>query len=604
MGGRVLGLSCFYHDAAASIVVDGRVIAAAQEERFTRVKYDPRFPLNAILYCLEEADLGIEELDAVAFYDHPLLKLDRLLASYLAVAPRNLRSWLTSMPRWLSEKLWIQRLIREVLRYDGPVVAMPHHVAHGASAFFPSPFEDAAVLTVDGVGEWSTATYGEGQGSRLRVMAELRFPDSLGLLYAAFTSFCGFKVNSGEYKLMGLAPYGEPRYAERILSTLVDLKPDGSLHLNQRYFGYLTGLTMTNRAFAALFGGPPRRPEGPITKREMDLAASIQRVTEDALLRMTRHVHRITGARRLCLAGGVALNCVANGRLLKEGPFGAVWVQPAAGDAGGSLGAALAAYHGYLGQPREVLEGRDAQRGSFLGPAYSQAEVEAFLNTHGYPYRVLASGARATTVAQAIAQGRLIGFFSGRMEFGPRALGARSILGDPRREETQTVMNLKIKRRESFRPFAPSVLADDARDYFEFDGESPYMMFVAPVRPERRLPRGPLPEDGDLLAAVRRRRSDIPAVTHWDYSARLQTVGPSSPPEFSGILRAFKAATGCPVLVNTSFNVRGEPIVCTPQDAYRCFMQTELDALYLQGCWLLKDEQPAWRASPDAGVLD
>ncbi len=596
MAGTVLGISCFYHDAAAALVVDGKVIAAAQEERFSRIKYDPRFPFNAILYCLEEADLRVEDLEAIAYYDQPTLTMDRLLSSYLAVAPRNLRSWLTSMPRWLAEKLYIPELIRRRLRYAGKILAIPHHLSHAASAFYPSPFHDAAILTMDGVGEWATATMGVGEGQQVRLMNELRFPDSLGLLYAAFTSFCGFKVNSGEYKLMGLAPFGQPRYVETMLQELVDLKDDGSLRLNQHYFGYVTGMTMTNGAFARLFGGPPRQPESRITQREMDLAASIQTVTDMAVLRMARHLHRQTGQDQLCLAGGVALNCVANGHLLRQGPFKRVWVQPAAGDAGGALGSALVVYHGYLGHPRPQTHG-DRQEGSFLGPSFSADEILAFLQSHQYPYRRLSEQEKAHTVAGAVAEGKVVGYFSGRMEFGPRALGARSILGDPRNEQTQSLMNLKIKYRESFRPFAPAVLHDQVGAYFDFEGESPYMMFVAPVLENRRLPRGKLPEDGDLLPAINRRRSDIPAVTHWDYSARLQTVDPQRHPEFYRVLRAFDELTNCPVLVNTSFNVRGEPIVCTPQDAYRCFMRTQMDALYLDGFWLVKEDQPPWHES-------
>jgi carbamoyltransferase len=591
----VLGISCFYHDAASALVVDGRIVAAAQEERFTRQKYDPRFPKHAILYCLEEAGLDVEDLDAIVFYDKPLWTLDRLISTYLAIAPRNIRSWVTAIPRWLSATSMLSRIIRETLHYEGTLLTTPHHLAHAASAYFPSPFDEAAILTIDGVGEWSTATYGVGQGNRLQLFGELRFPDSLGLLYAAFTAFCGFKVNSGEYKLMGLAPYGEPRYVDVILKELVDVRDDGSLRLSPKYFGYVSGLSMTTRDFARLFGGPPRTPEGPITQREMDLAASIQCVTETVVLRMAHHVHQITGKRNVCLAGGVALNCVANGRLLREGPFERVWVQPAAGDAGGALGAALAVYHGYLGQPRDPDPAADRQRGSFLGPAFSAEEIEAFLETHGYPYYCLPRQDGPRTVARWIAEGHVVGCFAGRMEFGPRALGARSILADPRREGLQTTLNLKIKRRESFRPFAPVVLADQAGDYFDFEAESPYMMFVAPVLPRRRLPRGEFPDDGNLLPAINRRRSDIPAVTHWDYSARLQTVTPTGLPELYEILREFYELTGCPVLVNTSFNVRGEPIVCTPQEAYRCFMRTGLDALYLQGYWLLKEEQPAWR---------
>src|SRR3989338_6573395 len=599
MPGTVLGISCFYHDAAAALVVDGTVIAAAQEERFTRVKFDPRFPIQAILYCLEEADLHVEDLDAIAYYDKPLWTFDRLVSSYLSVAPRNLRSWLTSMPRWVSEKLVIPRNIRRRLNYQGEILTTPHHLAHAASAYYPSPFADAAVLTMDGVGEWATATYGVGEGSRLRLLEELRFPHSLGLLYSAFTSFCGFKVNAGEYKLMGLAPYGEPRYRNLILKELIDLKADGSLRLNQRYFNYVAGLCMTNQTFAKLFGGPGRTPETPITKREMDIAASIQQVTERVILNMAQHVHRVTGKARLCLAGGVALNCVANGRVLRDGPFRQIWVQPASSDAGGSMGAALAVYHGYLNQPRAVSDDvPDGQLGSYLGPAYSEEEVGAFLDTQSYPHERLPRQARAMRVARAIADGQIVGFFAGRLEFGPRALGARSLLADPRRADAQSVLNLKIKFWESFRPFAPAVLEDHAAEYFDFHGQSPYMMLVAPVLPHRRLPRGEMPNDGDLLPVVRRARSDIPAVTHWDYSARLQTVGPRMHPDFYEVLRAFHTLTGCPVLVNTSFNVRGEPIVCTPQDAYRCFMRTEMDVLYLDGCWLDRRDQPPWR-EPD-----
>lgn len=595
---KILGLSCFYHDSAAALVIDGKIVAAAQEERFSRVKFDPRFPLNAALYCCEEANLEISNLDYVVYYDKPLLTFDRLLSSYLAVAPRNIRSWMTSMPRWLSEKLFIPDIIRRELRYQGEILTTPHHLAHAASAYFPSPFPDAAIITVDGVGEWATGSWGIGEGNRIQLKSELRFPDSLGLLYAAFTYFCGFKVNSGEYKLMGLAPYGEPRYVDLILNELVDLKEDGSIRLNQKYFAYVSGLTMTNGEFERLFGGTARAPESWITQREMDLAASIQRVTEIAMLRMARYVHQMTGKKNLCLAGGVALNCVANGRLLREGPFERIWIQPAAGDAGGSLGAAMAIYHGYLNHPRGE-SGKDMMRGGYLGPSFSEAEIGAFLKTHGYAHHYLLPQDRARTVAEWIAAGKVVGFFSDRMEFGPRALGARSILGDPRRADTQAVMNLKIKYRESFRPFAPAVLADHVPEYFEFEGESPYMLLVAPVLEHRRLPRGQIAGDANLLEAVSRPRSDIPAVTHWDYSARLQTVSPDSHPEFYGVIKAFYELTGCPMVVNTSFNVRGEPIVCTPQDAYRCFMRTEMDALYLQGFWLIKSEQPVWRETGD-----
>jgi len=595
----ILGISCFYHDAAAALVVDGEPVAAAQEERFTRVKHDPSFPANAILYCLEEAGIRPVDLDAVVFYDKPLLTFDRLLNSYLAVAPRGLRSWVHAMPRWLVQKLFVPRIVRDHLRTDVEVLFTKHHLSHAASAFYLSPFDDAAILTVDGVGEWATATIGVGDGRRLRLLAELWFPDSLGLVYSAFTRFCGFKVNSGEYKLMGLAPYGEPRYVDVILRELVELRDDGSLRLNTAYFDFLHSLHMTGERFARLFGGPPRAPESRLTRREMDLAASIQVVTERAMLNMVRHAHRLSGRRNLCLAGGVALNCVANGRILREGPFERLWIQPAAGDAGGALGAALLGYHGYFRQPRAASCGRDRQRGSYLGPAFSREEIAAFLNTQSYPYHDLPEDKRARTVAEFLAEGKVVGYFSGRMEYGPRALGARSILGDPRRADTQRAMNLKIKYRESFRPFAPAVLTDRVSEFFAFSGESPYMLIVAPVLESRRRPRALATSGDDLLELINQRRSDIPAVTHWDYSARLQTVDAETHPAFHEVLCAFASLTGYPVVVNTSFNVRGEPIVCTPEDAYRCFMRTEIDALFLEGFWLLKNEQPPWRETGD-----
>lgn len=594
MARRLLGISSFYHDAAAALIIDGNVVAAAQEERFTRRKHDPSFPTSAILFCLEEGGIRPGDLDAVVFYDKPLLTFDRLLSSYLAVAPRGLRSWLHSMPRWLGQKLHVRGIIEEALGGDVPVLFTQHHLAHAASAYYPSPYDDAAVLTIDGVGEWATATIGIGEGNRIRLLRELVFPNSLGLLYSAFTRFCGFKVNSSEYKLMGLAPYGEPRYEDVILRELVDVRDDGSLRLNITYFGFLTSLRMTNHRFARLFGGEARAPESPITRREMDLAASIQRVTERVMLGMARHAHSLTGRENLCLAGGVALNCVGNGRILREGPFKHVWIQPAAGDAGGSLGAAFLGYHGYFGERRSKTNGEDRQQGSYLGPAFSEAEVAGFLDSHGYTYHQLAPGDRARTVAAAVADGKIVGYFSGRMEFGPRALGARSILGDPRRDETQRVLNLKIKYRESFRPFAAAVLANRVSEYFDLQCESPYMLIVAPVAEHRRLPRQAAGEGDNLLPLINQRRSDIPAVTHWDYSTRLQTVTPEVHQDFYEVLRAFDTMTGYPLLVNTSFNIRGEPIVCTPEEAYRCFMRTGMDALYLKGCWLLKTEQPAW----------
>jgi carbamoyltransferase len=589
----ILGISCFYHDAAAALLRDGEIVAAAQEERFSRHKHDPRFPRAAIKHCLAQAGITAAQLDHIAFYEKPLLTLDRLLLTYLTIAPAGLRSWLTAMPLWLGEKLQVAERIRKETGWDGEVLFTEHHEAHAASAFYPSPMEEAAILTVDGVGEWATATYGVGHGNDIELHAEMHFPHSLGLLYSAFTYFTGFRVNSGEYKLMGLAPYGEPRFVATILDHLVDLKEDGSLRLNMEHFNYLGGLTMTSRGFNRRFGGPPRLPEAQITQREMDLAASVQKVAELTLLRMARHLHRETGMRNLCLAGGVALNCVANGKILREGPFERIWIQPAAGDAGGALGAALSVWHRYLGRARPAPSGDDRQLGSYLGPAFSQAEIRIYLDEIGAPYTVLSPAECASRVAALIDEGKIVGYFSGRMEFGPRALGARSILGDPRRTDTQTVMNLKIKFRESFRPFAPAVLAEDTARYFELETESPYMLLVADVVASRREP--PLPASGSsLLGRVRQRRSDIPAITHVDYSARVQTVDGRHHPEFASVLRAFRDLTGCSVLVNTSFNVRGEPIVCSPRDAYRCFMRTDMDALLLENCLLLKQEQPPW----------
>jgi len=589
----ILGISCFYHDSAASLLKDGAIVAAAQEERFTRKKHDPRFPRHAIRYCLQEAGIGIDDVQHVVYYDKPFLTFERLLMSYLSVAPRGLRSWLKAAPLWLGQKLRIPEIIRKETGYEGEVLFTEHHEAHAASAFYPSPFKEAAILTIDGVGEWACASYGFGKGSELVLLKELHFPDSLGLLYSAFTYFTGFQVNSGEYKLMGLAPYGRPVYKDLILSELVDLKEDGSLRLDLSYFDFLGGLRMTNKRFARLFGGPARRPESEITQREMDIAASIQAVTEEIMLKMARQVHRETGQENLCLAGGVALNCVGNGTILREGPFKNIWIQPAAGDAGGSLGAALSVWHRYLGNERPDPCGRDSQKGSYLGPGFSSDEVRAFLRSKGYPYHDLEPSGRGRTVAEYIARGKIVGYLAGRMEFGPRALGARSILGDPRRDDTQSVMNLKIKYRESFRPFAPSVLKERASCYFEIDRESPYMLLVAGVREDRRLPQ-PDGEGLSMLERLKARRSDIPAVTHLDYSARLQTVDRDSKPDFYEVIAAFEELTGCAVLVNTSFNVRGEPIVCTPEDAYRCFMRTEMDVLVMEDCLLLKEEQPPW----------
>jgi carbamoyltransferase len=595
---NILGVSCFYHDSAACFVRDGKIIAAAQEERFTRKKHDPRFPKNAINYCLEEAGIKIQNLDYLVYYDKPLLTFERLLLSYLTVAPKGLKSWLEAMPLWLGKKLYIPKVIKKETGYEGDVLFTEHHEAHQASAFYPSPFNEAAILTVDGVGEWATASYGTGKGKNLNILKELHFPDSLGLLYSAFTYFTGFKVNSGEYKLMGLAPYGVPKYKDIIFSELIDLKEDGSLRLNLAYFDFLGGLKMTNSRFTELFGGPPREPETDITQREMDIAASIQTVAEEAVLRMANHVYKETHQKYLCLAGGVALNCVANGRILRESPFDDIWIQPAAGDAGGALGAALCTWHRYLGNDRNNDTGYDTQQGSYLGPSFSAQTVEKFLATNNYVYHKLDFDKRARTIAELISEGKIIGHMSGRMEFGPRALGARSIIGDARRQDTQTVMNLKIKYRESFRPFAPTVLEEKASEYFETDKPSPYMLLVANVREERRLPQ-PLKDGITMMERLKVKRSDIPAITHLDYSARLQTVNKKDKPDYHAIISEFEKLTGCAVIVNTSFNVRGEPIICTPEDAYRCFMRTEMDVLVIENFILFKEEQPPWREKGD-----
>ena len=596
---NILGISAYYHDSAACLVRDGAIVAAAQEERFSRKKHDARFPGHAIRYCLEAAGIGLAEVDHVVFYDKPLIKFERLLETYLAYAPSGFRSFLAAMPVWLKEKLFLKDLLRKSLAELGgievgelpPLLFTQHHQAHAASAFFPSPFERAAVLCMDGVGEWATTSLWVGEGNRLTPHWEIQFPHSLGLLYSAFTYFCGFKVNSGEYKLMGLAPYGEPRYRDLILERLLALKEDGTFRMDMRYFNYANGLTMTNRRFDRLFGGPPRRPESPVTQREMDLATSIQAVTEEVVLRLGRTVHRETGIDQLCLAGGVALNCVANGRLLREGPFKDIWVQPAAGDAGGALGAALSVWHEYLERPR-TCHGQDQMRGSYLGPAFSNEQVEAYLRGAGIPYHRLDDEALMPRLAELLDEGHVVGWFQGRMEFGPRALGGRSLLGDPRSPRMQSVMNLKIKYRESFRPFAPAVLAERVSDWFQFQGESPYMLMVAPVLESRRIPMTAEQQALFGIDKLNVPRSEIPAVTHVDYSARLQTVHRETNPRFHRLLEAFEARTGCPLLINTSFNVRGEPIVGTPEDAYRCFMRTEMDTLVLENCLLYKTEQP------------
>ena len=595
---RILGISAYYHDSAAALVEDGRIVAAAQEERFTRKKHDASFPRHALDYCLEEAGVSLGEVDFVAFYDKPFLKFERLLETYVALAPRGFRSFSMAMPVWLKEKLFQKSLLKDELKSHAPdydwnsrLLFAEHHQSHAASAFFASPFEEAVVLTMDGVGEWATTSVGLGHGNRLEMTKEIHFPHSLGLLYSAFTYYTGFKVNSGEYKVMGLAPYGEPKYAAAILENLIDLKDDGSFRLNLDYFDYCTGLRMTNERFDALFGGPARGPEERVTQREMDLAASVQAVTEEVVLRLTRALAAESGQTNLCLAGGVALNCVANGKVLRDGRFENIWVQPAAGDAGGALGAALCAYHLFQDQPRRTNGGGDAMSGSYLGPEYGQAEIERRLTEAGAVFEVLADDDTIERTAQALADELAVGWFQGRMEFGPRALGARSILGDPRSPSMQSMLNLKVKYRESFRPFAPSVLREDVADWFELDGDSPYMLMVADVVESRRRT---MTEAEQALFGIEKLnvpRSAIPAVTHVDYSARIQTVHADTNPRYHALIKAFKDRTGCPVVVNTSFNVRGEPIVCTPEDAFRCFMGSEIEVLVVGNCYLRKEDQ-------------
>lgn len=590
----ILGISAFYHDSAAALVVDGEIVAAAQEERFTRKKHDHEFPVNAIQYCLEEGKLTPGQLDYVGFYDKPFLKFERLLETYLAFAPVGFRSFLTAMPLWLRQKLYLPREMGKGLKseYKKRYIFSEHHESHAASAFFPSPFQEAALLTLDGVGEWATAAVGYGRGNRITLTHELRFPHSLGLLYSALTYFCGFKVNSGEYKLMGLAPYGEPKYKDVMLEKLMDVKADGSFRLDLSYFNYCQGLRMTSRKFARLFGGPPRKPESPLTEREMDLAASIQEVTEEIMLRVARHLHEQTGMKSLCLAGGVALNCVGNGRILREGPFENLWIQPAAGDAGGALGVALFIWYQLLRNERVVSE-PDGQRGSLLGPRFSNEDVRTLLDSQQAKYRQFTDEAELCNyVADLIASEKVIGWMQGRTEFGPRALGCRSILGDARSRRMQSVMNLKIKFRESFRPFAPVVLRDRVSEYFEMsDGEdSPYMLLVAPVAEDKRVADNGTPATGlDKLKTI---RSVVPAITHVDYSARVQTVDKRRHGRFYKLMKAFESKTGCPVLINTSFNVRGEPIVCSPEHAYHCFKATNMDVLVMEDFVLLKEEQP------------
>jgi carbamoyltransferase len=596
---NILGISAFYHDSAACLLQDGEIVAAAQEERFTRKKGDASYPAHAIDYCLRAAGISAKDLTFVGFYDKPILKFERILDTYLGTAPAGYRQFLMAGPLWIKEKLFTERQIRGELGYEGEMLFAEHHESHAASAFFPSPFEEAALLTMDGVGEWATASFGVGKGNDIELLRELFWPDSLGLLYSAFTYYTGFKVNSGEYKVMGLAPYGEPKYVKLIYEHLIDVKEDGSFRLNQDYFDYLGGLTMTNGRFNKLFGGPPRVPESKLTQRDMDLARSVQDVCEEVMLRMARTVHKATGQRNLCLAGGVALNCVGNGRILREGPFERLWIQPAAGDAGGALGVAQLIWHRYLKRPRAVTPGKDTMRGACLGPSFSDAEIEAFLKSVGAVYHRLERQALLETAAKLLADEKVVGWFNGRMEFGPRALGSRSILGDPRSPRMQAQMNIKIKFREGFRPFAPSVLRERVCDWFELDGDSPYMLLVAPVKKERQIPMTPEQRKLWGLDLLNVPRSDIPAVTHIDYSARIQTVSHDTNPDYHDLIVEFERLTGCPVVVNTSFNVRGEPIVCTPRDAHTCFMRTHIDALVLGPFILHKPEQPAWEEQRD-----
>lgn len=597
---NVLGISAFYHDSAAALIQDGRVVAAAQEERFSRKRHDARFPHAAIRFCLDFAGLKPADVEIVAFYDKPFLKFERLLETYVAFAPRGFQSFRMAMPIWLREKLFLKDLlVKELRRIDDQadwldrLLFSEHHLSHAASAFYPSPFSQAAILTLDGVGEWATSSLAAGNGADIEIRREIHFPHSLGLLYSAFTYYTGFKVNSGEYKLMGLAPYGEPIFAKAILEHLIDVKQDGSFRLNLDYFDYCTGLRMVNGKFETLFGGPARRPEEPLTQRHMDLAASVQQVTEEIMVKLARSAAAETGQQNLCLAGGVALNCVANGKILRDGAFRKIWIQPAAGDAGGAVGAALLAYHGHLGKERAVPAMQDGMSGAYLGPVYAQSEIETRLLAEGAKFTVLEDDKLLDSAARDLADGLAIGWFQGRMEFGPRALGGRSILGDAKSPAMQRILNLKVKFRESFRPFAPAVMAEHAGDWFDLEAESPYMLLVAEVQDRHRIAQTTADESLFGIERLNIARSAIPAVTHVDYSARVQTVHAETNPRFHALLGRFKAATGCPVLVNTSFNVRGEPIVCTPEDAFRCFMGTQLDSLVIGNCRLVKSEQDA-----------
>lgn len=593
---NILGISCFYHDSAACLVRDGDIVAAAQEERFTRKKHDSEFPKNAIEFCLRQGGIGIEDIDLVAFYDKPFLKFERILETYLAYAPLGIKSFLVAMPSWIKKKFWMSQLIKKELGYKGKIIYTEHHQSHAGSAFYPSPFKEAAFLTVDGVGEWTTASFGIGRDNDIEIISEINFPHSLGLLYSAFTYYTGFKVNSGEYKVMGLAPYGRPKYVDLIRNNLIYIKEDGSFKINMDYFDYAVGLKMTNEKFNKLFGGPPRKPESKLTQKEMDLARSLQEITEEIMLKMANFVFKATGQKFLCLAGGVALNCVANGRILREGPFDDIWIQPASGDAGGALGAALCAWHQYLGNKRKVIEGEDMQKGSFLGPEFTNEQIKNFLEENKIPYQeVEDEDILIDLVSELLIRENVIGWFQGRMEFGPRALGSRSILADARSPKMQKFLNLKIKFRESFRPFAPSVLAEKAKEFFEIDRPSPYMLLTAYIKKDKR--RKLTEEEKNLWGIDKLNvvRSSIPAVTHVDYSARLQTVHKETNPRYYKLISSFYRKTGCPVIVNTSFNVRGEPIVCTPLDAYKCFMRTKMDYLILGNFVLDKKKQPSFK---------
>lgn len=596
---NILGISAFYHDSAACLVQDGRIVAAAQEERFTRKKHDQSFPTYAIRFCLDFAKISIKDIDYVVFYDKPFLKFERILETYMSFAPKGISSFIKAVPLWIKKKLWIKSLIQEELDFEGEILFPSHHQSHAASAFFPSPFQEAAFLTIDGVGEWTTSSFGVGKDNQINILADIKFPHSLGLLYSAFTYYTGFKVNSGEYKVMGLAPYGEPKYKDLILNELLDLKPDGSFKMNMKYFDYCVGLTMTNRRFNKLFGGPPRKPESKLTQREMDLARSVQDVVEEIVLRMARHIKKETGPKYLCLAGGVALNCVANGKLLRENIFEDIWVQPAAGDAGGALGAALMTWYQYLNNPRQAQPKSDFMLGSYLGPEYKNGEISTFLTENEIPYKELNEKEIPKKVADLVASEKVIGWFQGRMEFGPRALGARSIIGDARSPKMQETMNLKIKFRESFRPFAPSVLGERVENYFEIDRPSPYMLLVANVQKERQKAMSGEAQKLFGLDKLKVSRSDIPAITHVDYSARVQTVHKETNPLYHQMITEFEKNHDCAVIINTSFNVRGEPIVCTPEDAFRCFMRTNMDYLILGNYLLDKTEQKKWEEEKD-----